>query len=215
MNQAQRLGFVFWTLLALASSYLSLRPILGTTQVFTAFEFIGPLGGSLFGALVGAFAAITAKGIGFWLTGGALTAFALVRLLTPAAAAIYLTGKQRWILSIPALAMLAFWLHPVGREVWYFALYWLIPFVAWHFRDHSFSRALGATFTAHALGGAAFIWLVPTTATLWQDLIPVVAFERLTFAAGMTAALIAFEYGFSRLPRLAKRLGVISAPIQA
>lgn len=191
---------VLWTAVALLAVLIPIRPLVGEGLPFTAFEFIGPLGGALFGAASGAIAAIGAKGIGALIAGGALTAFGLTRLLTPGAAAVYMDGRQRWILLVAIAAMIAFWLHPVGRQVWFIALYWLIPLAAWPLRTNLLARSLGATFTAHALGGALFIWLVPTTPALWIGLVPVIAIERLVFGAGMTVALIAFEAVLSKLP---------------
>lgn len=51
-------------------------------------------------------------------------------------------------------------------------------------------RSLGATFTAHAVGGAAWIWAFNLPASVWQGLIPVVISERLLFAAGIAATFV-------------------------
>lgn len=51
-------------------------------------------------------------------------------------------------------------------------------------------KSLGATFTAHGVGGAAWIWAFNLPATVWQGLIPVVISERLLFAAGIAATFV-------------------------
>ena len=88
--------------------------------------------------------------------------------------------------------MVSFWAHPVGRIVWFYPLMWLIPIAAYFKRDWLYLRALGATFTAHAVGGAAWIWAFNLPASVWQSLIPVVAMERLLFAGGISAAYLVF-----------------------
>lgn len=207
MNRTVVLTFVFWSLVASLALLVPIQPFVGGGTPFTAFEFVGPAGGALFGALAGGLAATTAKGINLWVVGGVFSAFALIRLLTPAAAAIYLSAKQPWILAVPVLAMLAFWINPTGREVWYYALYWLIPLALWPYRRQLFVRSMGATFTAHALGGAAFVWLMPTTATLWQSLLPLVIVERIAFAAGISLTVLGFEQAMQRFPGFAHLMG--------
>ncbi len=69
---------------------------------------------------------------------------------------------------------------------------WLIPLAAYFKRDWLYLRALGATFTAHAVGGAAWVWAFNLPASVWQGLIPVVAAERLLFAVGISAAYLVF-----------------------
>ena len=51
-------------------------------------------------------------------------------------------------------------------------------------------KSLGATFTAHSVGGAAWIWIFNLKAPVWNSLIPVVISERLLFAAGIAASFI-------------------------
>jgi len=51
-------------------------------------------------------------------------------------------------------------------------------------------RSLGATFTAHAVGGAIWIWVFNLPAAVWISLIPVVIMERGIFALGISASYI-------------------------
>ena len=60
-------------------------------------------------------------------------------------------------------------------------------------------KALGATFTAHAVGGAAWIWAFNLPAGIWQGLIPVVITERLVFAAGIATAYLVMKFALSYL----------------
>jgi hypothetical protein len=92
------------------------------------------------------------------------------------------------------LAMLAFNLNPIGRSAWYYSLYWLIP-VACYFLQERFllARALGATFTAHAVGSTAFLYAFALPKMVWIALIPIVAVERSVFAVGIVVSYLVFN----------------------
>ena len=105
-------------------------------------------------------------------------------------------GKQartiaKAVLLVPLLSILAFNVHPIGRTVWYYSLFWLIPLAVWPIRSRFLlARALGSTFTAHAVGGAVWIWAFNLPAAVWVSLIPIVALERSIFALGIAASYI-------------------------
>jgi hypothetical protein len=100
--------------------------------------------------------------------------------------------KDRLGIAVPLLAILAFWLHPVGQQAWYYALFWTIPIIVKFLPDRLFLRSLGATFTAHAVGGMFWVWTVPMTADQWTALLPVTAYERVLFALGITVSYVLF-----------------------
>jgi len=54
-------------------------------------------------------------------------------------------------------------------------------------------RSLGATFTAHAIGGALWIWTVPMTKAMYVTLLPITFYERLFFAAGIALSYVALN----------------------
>ena len=56
--------------------------------------------------------------------------------------------------------------------------------------DIIFLRSLGATFTAHSVGGAMWNYIVPMTPGAWIALIPVVIYERLLFAIGIAVSFV-------------------------
>ncbi len=69
---------------------------------------------------------------------------------------------------------------------------WLIPLAASFLPANLLARALGATFTAHAIGSVAFLYgLTMMSASAWLALIPVVALERLVFATGICVSYVA------------------------
>jgi hypothetical protein len=89
--------------------------------------------------------------------------------------------------------MAPFIIHPVGAQAWYYSLYWLIPVAASLLPENLLLRSLGATFTAHAVGGVIWLYTLPSTPGFWTALIPVVAFERIVFAAGIAASFVVFN----------------------
>lgn len=207
---------LFIVLAALAER-INFSALVGTeNQFFTLFQFFGPIAGGFLGSVLGPLAVLLAELLNFVLFGKTFTLLNLYRLLPMVIAAFYfgsLKEKKQWAqanILIPALCILAFVSHPVGREVWYFSLYWLIPILARlkPLRNHLLARSYGATFTAHAVGGAAWVWTVPMTAGQWINLIPVVAYERLLFGAGIAVSYVIFNTVLDKVSEKTKQ-GVV------
>ena len=72
-------------------------------------------------------------------------------------------------------------------------MFWLIPIAANFFHKNLFLKSLGATFTAHAVGGALWVWTFGLTKEIWLGLIPVVIVERLAMASGITLFYFVFS----------------------
>lgn len=115
-------------------------------------------------------------------------------------ATLYYTYQQsrigKYIAAlIPLTCMLLFVTDPIGSQVWYYSLYWLIPLATTIVPHRSFfMHALGSTFTAHAVGSLFWLKAGLLTAPQWQALIPVVCFERLICALAMTLTWHVIEY---------------------
>lgn len=164
-------------------------------QYFTFFQFFGPIAGSFLGPIFGIIAVLGAELADFLAVGKAFSIINIIRL-TPMLFAAYYFGTKKKITSVivPLIAIAAFVLHPIGRQVWFFSLYWTIPIIVKllpkKYSNNVLLKSLGATFTAHSVGGAAWIWTVPMAAGQWIALIPVVAYERLLFAAGIAGSYV-------------------------
>lgn len=194
-------GIVFLVIFA-ALAYIALQipvfALMGVTgKSFTMFEFFGPVAGAFIG-LQGVIAVGLAKIVNAALTGSAFGIWDIAKL-TPMMFAAYYFYKNgargvsdKFGIIVPALAMIAFWLNPIGQQAWAYALYWLIPIAAKFLPDRLVLRSLGSTFTAHAVGSVLFLYTIPTAPALWLALIPVVAIERGAFALGISASHIAF-----------------------
>lgn len=95
---------------------------------------------------------------------------------------------------LPILAMMLFSIHPVGGQVFYYSWYWFIPIGCYFFvQDTMPSRALAASFIAHAIGSVIWLYLGQIPAHVWHGLIPLVIVERLIIAVGMIGYVYLFK----------------------
>lgn len=164
----------------------------GSKVKFTIYDAFAPIAGSFIGSIPGVMAVFLMQFFNFLVHGAQIQdAGTIIRLFPMLFAVLYFSKKGKVNLIVPALAIAAFIAHPIGRTVWYFALFWLIPIGAYFFHDRFLlARALGATFTAHAVGGALWIWAFALPAPVWNSLIPIVIAERLLFALGISGSFI-------------------------
>lgn len=167
----------------------------GTKAQFTLFDSFAPVAGGFLGTWFGAVAVLLMQLVNFVIHGSkVLDAGVLIRLLPTVFATIYFGKKTKLNVVIPILAILAFNLHPIGRTVWYYSLFWLIPIACYFFQQRSLlAKSLGATFTAHAVGGALWIYAFELPKQVWISLIPIVIVERLAFALGIAGMYLVFN----------------------
>ncbi len=183
---------------ALAADRINFSSLVGAdNQYFTLFQFFGPIVASFLGLGLGLAALLGAQAVNFVLLGKAMTVVNVLRLSTMLFAAYYFArtdfSKTDWFgIAVPLAAIVAFVLTPAGGRAWYFSLYWLIPIAVRVFgwSSNLVARSLGATFTAHAVGGAIWAWTVPMSAAQWTALIPIVAYERIVFAGGIALSFV-------------------------
>jgi len=93
--------------------------------------------------------------------------------------------------------MIAFWLHPIGSQVWYFALLWLIPAaicVIPKVKNNPFFDGVGAAFVDHAAGSVLYLYALNIPAAAWQAAFLQAVFERITFGAGIALSYYAMKY---------------------
>lgn len=164
-------------------------------QFFTLFQFFGPVAGSFLGPVVGILSVLIAEVSSYLFLGKAFTLVNVLRLTPMLFAAWYFgTKKDKLSFFVPIAAIIIFIAHPVGRQVWFFTLFWTIPIIIKllpkKYSSKVFLKSLGATFTAHAVGGAIWNYVVPMTPGNWIALIPIVIYERLLFASGIAASFV-------------------------
>lgn len=200
MKQMQK-KFLFvglFTILAFISLQVPFNKLAGSNVSFTLFDFFAPMAGAFLGPVFGIVSVLSVMVTNNIIKEVPWTQGAIIRLFPTLFAVYYFASiskkEGRWILAIPLLAILTFLAHPNGRQVPYYTLFWLIPLIAYRFRSNLFFKSLGATFTAHAVGGAAWIWAFNLKPVVWNSLIPVVISERLLFAAGIAVSFIAMKH---------------------
>ena len=207
MSKIQRKLFflALFTLIGFASLQVPFNKLMGSNVSFTLFDFFGPIAGAFLGPLFGIISVLAVEVGNMQVKHSAWTQGSVIRLFPTLFATYYfaLINKKalsgRWILMVGPLCMLAFILHPIGRTVSYYSLFWLMPLIAFRFRSNLYMRSLGATFTAHGVGGAAWIWAFNLKASVWQGLIPVVISERILFASGIAISYIVVKHTLSYL----------------
>jgi len=165
----------------------------GSKAKFTVYDAFAPVAGSFIGSIPGVIAVFLIQFFNFLIHGARIEDVGtIIRFFPMLFAVLYFAKKGKFNVIVPMIAITAFLAHPIGHKVWYFTLFWTIPIITYFLRDRFlFARALGSTFTAHAVGSALWIWTFVLPASVWNSLIPVVATERLLFALGICGSFVA------------------------
>ncbi|MBI5152186.1 hypothetical protein HZA39_01525 [Candidatus Peregrinibacteria bacterium] len=200
-NVSKKALFVIvFTALGFLAMQVPFSNILGSNIKFNLFDFYGPIAGAFMGSIWGLVLVAAMQFCNWAFHGFSTETSTLIRFFPMLLSVLYFARKTPWILLIPGAAMIAFWIHPEGRQAWYYAFYWIIPFAMYFLRDRFlFARALGATFTAHCVGSVLFLWLLNLKAPMWIGLIPIVWMERGLMAIGITLTYMAFNFLLSVL----------------
>ena len=193
------LFLIIFSVLVFIGDRINFSKLIGAeNQFFTLFQFFGPVAGAFLGPIVGVLSVLIAEIASKIVNHAAFNLVTILRLLPMIFAAWYFgTKKDKISFFIPIAAIIIFIAHPVGRQVWYFSLFWTIPIIIKllpkKYSEKIFLKSLGATFTAHAVGGAIWNYVVPMTPGAWIALIPVVIYERLLFASGISVSFVLFN----------------------
>ncbi len=169
-----------------------LTHLVGSKATFTVFDAFGPIATGFIGTLPGIIAVALMQLLNFLVHGSrVLDAGTVIRFFPMLFAAFYFGKNTKLNFIIPALAIIIFNLNPVGRSAWIYSMFWLIPIVCYFFYEKSLlAKSLGATFTAHAVGGAMWVWAFGLSKAMWLALIPITAIERSAFTLGIAATYL-------------------------
>ena len=190
--------FALFSILSFVALQIPFNKLAGSNVSFTLFDFFGPIAGAFLGPVFGIFSVFAVEVANMWIKQTPLTTGSVIRLFPTLFAVYYfatITKKSQkpWILAVPVVSILIFLAHPYGRQVPYYTLFWVIPLISYRFRNNLYMKSLGATFTAHSVGGAAWIWAFNLKSAVWNSLIPVVISERLLFAVGISVSFIVIK----------------------
>ncbi|PIR88156.1 MAG: hypothetical protein COU10_00740 [Candidatus Harrisonbacteria bacterium CG10_big_fil_rev_8_21_14_0_10_45_28] len=211
-----------FTVLGFLALQVPVAQIVGAKGNFTLFDFFGPLAASFIGLVPGLIAIFLTQLANVLVHNTSFfEAAVLIRFFPMLFAAFYFASKSRFTLIIPIAAMVGFLIHPIGASAWLYSTFWLIPIIAYFFKDQSlFLRSLGTTFTAHAVGGVLWLYTFGLSSETWLALIPVVAKERLMFGVGIMVSYLVFnnvlafltEKKLVRLPFLTDKKYLLGLP---
>lgn len=194
-NQKKVLFAIIFSIIGFILLQIKFTKLAGSNVSFTVFDFFAPIAGAFLGGPLGIASVLLVNLVNLFVSKVPVETGSIIRLFPTLFGVYYFslpTAKKisAKILIVPVVAMIAFLAHPEGRQAWYFSLFWLIPILAFFKRDNLLLRSLGATFTAHAVGGAAWIWAFNLPANVWRGLVPIVIEERLAFALGIVASFV-------------------------
>lgn len=194
MKRQQLIFIAILTILGLIALQIPFTRLLGSSAKFTLYDFLAPTAGAFLGTVPGVISVFLMQVLNIVLHGGKIADLGgFIRLFPVLFAVFYFATKRRINIYIPILAIIAFNLHPIGRSAWQYSMFWLIPIAAHFFRKNLFIKSLGATFTAHAVGGALWVWAFGLTREMWLALIPQTAMERTLMAVGISAFYLLFS----------------------
>jgi len=193
MNRKQILFLVIFTFLGLGAFHVSISRIIGSSQSFTIFELLGPIGGMFLGPVLGGLSAFFVRALNVIIFRQQLDFLTVVRFLPAILAAVYFGLKTKKTALVFPVCIILFLLNPIGRQAWAYSLIWLIPFAACFGKKRLILNSMGATFTAHAVGSVIFLYSFGLTPSIWMSLIPVVFIERGIFAVGIWGSCIIFN----------------------
>ena len=202
----------FFILLGLMALQVPFTSLLGANVKFTLYDFLAPTLGAFLATVPGILAVLLVQLFNFLLHPDTLTGLgSILRLFPVLFAVFYFSKKRKTDLFVPLACMVIFNLNPVGRSAWVYSLLWLIPVAAHFFRKNLYLRSLGATFTAHAVGGALWVWAFGLTREMWLALIPQTLLERALMAGGITVFYFVLDRAFTFL----KARRIASLPVRS
>lgn len=191
---------VIFALLGLIALQIPFTRLLGGNVKFTLYDFLAPTAGAFLATIPGILTVLLIQLVNFLVHPDSFTGFAsLIRIFPVLFAVFYFAKNRKTNLLIPVLSIAVFNMHPVGRSAWQYSLLWLIPIAAHFFRKNLFIKSLGATFTAHAVGGALWIWAFGLSREMWLALIPQTLMERILMAGGISVSYFALVKVFNFL----------------
>jgi len=190
----------FFIILGLIALQIPFTTLLGANVRFTLYDFIAPTLGAFLASTPGILVVLVTQLLNYLIHPNSVTGIGSIIRLFPILFAVFYFSKKRTVnIAIPLLAMIVFNLHPIGRSAWAYSLLWLIPVFAHFFRKNLYIRSLGATFTAHSVGGALWVWTFGLSREMWLSLIPQSLMERALMAGGITVSYFALIKVFNFL----------------
>ncbi len=185
-------ALIIFVTLGFAALQVPINHLAGSKASFTMFDLFAPVSGAFLGSWFGIVAVFLMQLVNLMFHGFANFDKGTIIRLFPVLFGVWFFSKRSGnFLIIPLLAIISFNLNPIGRSVWYYSLFWTIPFLVYPVVKKSLvARSLASTFIAHSVGGAIWIWAFNLPPQVWTSLVPITALERSIMALGICASYI-------------------------
>lgn len=186
------IALVVFVVLGFLALQLPINNLAGSGAKFTLFDLFAPVSGAFLGSWFGIVAVFLMQVVNLMFHGFAnFDKGTIIRLLPTLFGVWFFSKRSGNFLIIPLLAIILFNLNPIGRSVWYYSLFWTIPFLVYPVVKKSLvARSLVSTFIAHSVGGAIWIWAFNLPPQVWTSLVPITALERSIMTLGICASYI-------------------------
>lgn len=188
---------IFLSFLFLALSQIKFAPILGTKMKFSLAVFLGPTLPKIFGGFLGTsiifLTQIFGTILGIFKFEGTKDIFTFFPIVFGGIFFAKIFKKEKKVLFLPLICILMFILHPIGRKVWFYSLFWIIPLILFFFKIPKlslFSNSLATAFVDHAVGSVIYLYLLSIPAHFWIEAIPHTILERIFIGAGISLCYI-------------------------
>jgi len=196
----------FSSILFLFLTKIKFGPILGTKMKFSLSVFFGPTLAKIFGIGYGTATIILTHIIGLLTGVYKIKATKDFFVFLPIIFAGFYFSKtfkgEKKLIIIPLICIFLFILNPIGRTVWFYSGFWLIPILIPLFKDkldkilrfpvfRIFGYSLGAAFIDHAIGSITYLYLLKIPSQFWIAAIPMTILERMMIAAGIELCYLA------------------------
>jgi len=190
-----------FSLLFLILTKIKFAPILGTEMKFSLGVFFGPTLARIFGINYGTGIIILTHLFGFLLGIYKIKAIKDFFTFFPIIFAGFYFAKifegEKKLILLPSICIFLFIFHPIGKEVWFYSLFWLIPILISLFKENLdkilkiqvfkiYSYSLGTALTDHAVGSVIYLYLLKIPANFWIQAVPHTILERLLIAGGIS-----------------------------
>jgi hypothetical protein len=208
---------VLFMALFIVFSKVKLTPIFGLDTQFTASVMFGPVISGFLGIGFGSGAIVLSQLLGVITGIYKIKSITSWLTFTPIIfAGIYfskmLKGSKKLIL-IPLLSIFLFLIHPIGREVWYYSFFWIIPIFIVTLKPkldkliknnlaQVYAYSIGSAFTDHSVGSILYLYSMNIPAEFWIQAIPFTLVERAVIAAGITASFFSIKIIISIFQRV-------------
>jgi len=221
---------VLFAALFIVLTKVKLTPIFGTDTKFSASVMFGPVISKFLGIGWGSGAIILSQLVGVVIGFYKIKSIANLLTFAPIIAAGIYFGKMfkgdTKLTIIPIFCILLFLLHPIGREVWYYSLFWVVPIFIARFKPNLdkvlknniaqvYAYSLGSALTDHSIGSIIYLYLMNIPAEFWTMSIPFTFMERIVIAAGITFSYFAVKVSMSILQQASAALALAKAQKEA